>query len=43
MSKQRTLHFTTPGLRPQLLAIAPEAYDPESKRHSLIENEVITI
>lgn len=38
----RQLHFTSPGLRSQVLAIASDAHEdiPSSKRHGLIEHEV---
>ena len=35
----RTLHYTTPGFRPQLVDIAPDAEDPASKRYHTIEEE----
>jgi hypothetical protein len=36
---KRTLHFTTPGLRPVLLEIVPEVNGEKSKRYPLIETE----
>lgn len=32
----RTLHFTTPGLKSQLVGIAPDAEEPLSKRYNLL-------
>jgi len=32
----RTLHFTTPGLKSQLIGIAPEAEEPLSKRYGIL-------
>jgi len=32
----RTLHFTTPGLKSQLIAIAPDAEEPLSKRYDVL-------
>lgn len=39
MSKRRTVHFTTEGLRPQVVEIAPDAQDPISKRNDIIKQE----
>lgn len=35
----RTVHFTAPGFRTQLIEVAPNAEEIESKRFGLIENE----
>jgi len=35
----RTIHYTAAGYRPQLIDIAPDAEDPESKRYHIIEEE----
>jgi len=35
----RTLHYTQPGLKTQLIDIAPESQMIQSKRYQLIENE----
>ena len=40
MSGKRILHITNPGLRPQLVDIAPDAENSPSKRYALIANEV---
>ena len=40
MSNRRVLHVTNPGLKPQLIAIAPDGAHSPSKRYGLIENEV---
>lgn len=39
MTTQRHLHFTTPGLRPQIVAIAPNVQDAPSKRQPAIVKE----
>ena len=35
----RSLHFTAPGFRPQIVDIAPDAEDPRSKRYEIFEKE----
>lgn len=37
--KNRIVHFTAPGFRTQLIEVAPDAEEIESKRFALIENE----
>lgn len=39
----RPLHFTTPGFRPQIVDIAPDAEDPRSKRYEIFESEVFYV
>ena len=36
----RTVHYTAAGYRPQLVDIAPDAEDIQSKRYNTIEEEV---
>lgn len=36
----RTIHYTASGYRPQLVDIAPDAEDIQSKRFEIIEEEV---
>ena len=40
MATKRILHITNPGLRPQLVDVAPDAEVNPSKRYALIQNEV---
>ena len=42
MSSNRLLHFTSPGLKTQVINIAPEAIDDitKSKRYEIIDKEV---
>ncbi len=40
MAHHRTLHYTAPGIKPQLVDIAPDAFAAESKRYGVFQEEV---
>lgn len=41
--EKRVVHFTAAGFKPQLIEVAPEGEEKESKRSHVIDEEVISL